>query len=680
MNRDRSSEDLKIHPPGSVRGNMVGPGGSPAERRSGVGEHEDKVSVPDLIVKVKVESEFVDVFASQVEGIDRTMKVDPELVDSPMKGKGHRVKKECFQSDIFETSQEVLSSVKEEPRDSPNEEASDAALMQEGLCYCDLELSPSLKLTINESRPDEQPDDVCTLPASSKKESTDTPPGGLTCLVHGVDTSAATMPMKDNIWAMIQQAASNRKLQRSFAKSKYHRIICSLPPTYGNTHGYHVACYKNFTAVSKHKQEPCKERSKYLQLSSPVQTANTSGIFPQVCLFCGQRQLSRGRHSKESLGSCETLEAENSIRKAATALEDNRLLSKITGVQLVAKEVKYHPSCKSKYLKSANRWTKTTIQDESGASSEALKAIILYVQESVIEGCRPELLTSIYFRYQELSNDSGETPIMTAQLLGNILVKEFSGRIKFDTPTSKKAGVVVYSAETAEEPVRIAFDLKSTPEGAITQTALLLRKALKGVQKTKLPDPLSANGLIRGEAVPPDLVTTFFKVLYGGPNLSNHSLEVKQHADSSSQDALFIVRKGQVKPQKHLALGMSIKSLTGSRKLLAVLNRFGHSINYHCAEELETEIAQSQHESSSVCLEGTKPNLPTGLAFDNYDELACTLSGADTLHYNTGISYQVESTSEAIGEQETPVPIIQSPNVVNSRKRKLDALETPVVP
>ena len=38
-------------------------------------------------------------------------------------------------------------------------------------------------------------------------------------------------------------------------------------------------------------------------------------------------------------------------------------------------------------------------------------------------------------------------------------------------------------------------------------------------------------------------------------------------------------------------MGMGMKSLTGSRKVVEILNHMGHSIGYRMAESMETEIA-----------------------------------------------------------------------------------------
>ena len=36
-----------------------------------------------------------------------------------------------------------------------------------------------------------------------------------------------------------------------------------------------------------------------------------------------------------------------------------------------------------------------------------------------------------------------------------------------------------------------------------------------------------------------------------------------------------------------------LKSITGSRKVIETLNRFGHCISYHTVESLETDLAMS---------------------------------------------------------------------------------------
>ena len=50
------------------------------------------------------------------------------------------------------------------------------------------------------------------------------------------------------------------------------------------------------------------------------------------------------------------------------------------------------------------------------------------------------------------------------------------------------------------------------------------------------------------------------------------------------------------KTGKHLKLGMIIKSLTGSRKVIEILNRLGHCLSYNLVEEIETQLTYAANE------------------------------------------------------------------------------------
>ena len=146
----------------------------------------------------------------------------------------------------------------------------------------------------------------------------------------------------------------------------------------------------------------------------------------------------------------------------------------------------------------------------------------------------------------------------------------------------------------------------------------------------------------------------------------------------TSHDAIFIAQRGKVKPGKQIVLGMAIKSMTGSRKLVEMLNRHSHIINYHSIEEIETSLGDAIQKREQACLEGTLSDQVFGMAFDNFDELPETLSGADTLHDTMGILYQnkdVSGTGEAVNH------VTQAPLQLgnrSARKRKLQVQEQPL--
>ena len=65
-----------------------------------------------------------------------------------------------------------------------------------------------------------------------------------------------------------------------------------------------------------------------------------------------------------------------------------------------------------------------------------------------------------------------------------------------------------------------------------------------------------------------------------------------------------------------------MKSITGSRKVIDILNHMGHSISYHIVEEIETSLATEISKRQIATPDGIiqQPGLITSLAWDNYDE------------------------------------------------------------
>lgn len=85
-----------------------------------------------------------------------------------------------------------------------------------------------------------------------------------------------------------------------------------------------------------------------------------------------------------------------------------------------------------------------------------------------------------------------------------------------------------------------------------------------------------------------------------------------------------------------------MKSLCNSKKVVNILSKYGHCCSYTTLEDLETELIFSTVNSDHVCPEDIqrRPDLNTGVAFDNFDRFVETLNGKDTLHDTVGIIFQ----------------------------------------
>ena len=122
----------------------------------------------------------------------------------------------------------------------------------------------------------------------------------------------------------------------------------------------------------------------------------------------------------------------------------------------------------------------------------------------------------------------------------------------------------------------------------------------------------------------------------------------KRRIKSISEDAIFSSTLGRKKPQKHLQLVIAIKSLTGSRKVVEVLNRLGHCVSYSTTEELETELTYEANKTNDVTPFGMdrSPDSGVGVAWDNYDRHVETGGGEGTLHDTVGIAYQTNTNTD----------------------------------
>ncbi len=144
----------------------------------------------------------------------------------------------------------------------------------------------------------------------------------------------------------------------------------------------------------------------------------------------------------------------------------------------------------------------------------------------------------------------------------------------------------------------------------IRHAAMTLRTEILAMPQTKTPTPTSVHTLKETSPPIPELTLLFFRTLIGGlqpelglNNTSRDSIERK--ALASASDAVFNCTRGTVRPWKHQSLGLGLGTLTGSKVVLTILNRFGHSISYDEVKRLETEIAYA-------CSEGGRET-PAGL-------------------------------------------------------------------
>ena len=163
--------------------------------------------------------------------------------------------------------------------------------------------------------------------------------------------------------------------------------------------GYHADCCRKFIALERNappKNDDVESKSVHARSKSTVAIVSLStGIMPKICIFCTKKDK-KHNGSKQKLVSVETGYFEEKIKKCATTLGYQALLSKLRSVDFVAKEIRYHGICRTKYQTAAEQVSKTSQNKEAEkrsinlwhrgreVHSETFQSICLFVEDQVI--------------------------------------------------------------------------------------------------------------------------------------------------------------------------------------------------------------------------------------------------------------------------------------------------------
>ena len=155
--------------------------------------------------------------------------------------------------------------------------------------------------------------------------------------------------------------------------------------------------------------------------------------------------------------------------------------------------------------------------------------------------------------------------------------------------------------------------------------------------------------------------------------LNHGNMKKFTKTNSLGQNIIYNVHQGGILTPKHLLLPFTVKSMTGSIKLIKILNRLGHGVSYSKIYEVDTAYAiQKFSFSTSMIPDKIQPYQQVTLVYDNIDRLEETVSGAVTTHRVNSNAIQ----KAFIGPQLPP----SHPNVPKTKQRsiKVDHLILPV--
>ena len=446
------------------------------------------------------------------------------------------------------------------------------------------------------------------------------------CIICRKSSSESLKCFQSSCWINIRNAASLRsEFTRDSFREATSRISCSDAPS--SVDCYHSSCLRRFTAVKRPKilsdtpqRKSTSDRPTRSQNTIPVTT--NRGVLEKCCLICNKsRKYYNGCF--ENLSACSTFDACARIESAAR-MQDTEASRRVLGIlnsggDLLAQEAHYHPSCRRKFVKI----TENSAPDSSMPSTRKFHEIAFeklkdFITDEILRNDNVLSCSSIYSNYTSefisLGGNSDDIELYRKSALLEKIKKKFRDEITISF-LSKRDGMLIHNANVSLEDAKMMFfgDKSYQFKVELRSVALKLRALILQLPSTKIPTPTTVDSLKRAAAdIPPELVY-FFKHLIDGVRSTSGDIDCK--VSSLASDVVFCTSHGSVKPWKNINFGLGISSLTGSKTVVQLLNRAGHSINYSEVKQIESEFAYAIAKNDKQTPDGlqTLPNLATGL-------------------------------------------------------------------
>lgn len=279
---------------------------------------------------------------------------------------------------------------------------------------------------------------------------------------------------------------------RQGTNTKYRNVV--LPSTVNSNQGYHVRCYKTYTAVPTAKsttdqdkplpvgfqpgqnstlQLPEASSTVQLRSSSTLKANTRTGILEEKCIFCKKKDR-KHKGVKEKLVQCQTKNIELSIRNDAKTLGDVDFLGEINAMDFVAKEAKYHQICRVEYANRAKEKNKKKTEPARDhqwhimreAHKNAFTSICSFIDDLIVKSEEVHLVNDVYRHYISFIEDSCETDYdsLAADYKPHHLLKKitekYGDELKvISLPPGKGVGKIIFkSSMSAEKAILKTFE------------------------------------------------------------------------------------------------------------------------------------------------------------------------------------------------------------------------------
>ena len=321
--------------------------------------------------------------------------------------------------------------------------------------------------------------------------------------------------------------------------------------------------------------------------------------------------------------TCEFFEAGDLLLEATRLRKDERIVVSIQNQDYIAIEFRYHRSCYRDYTskKSLDILKKTEDVNELSPYDFAAQQMIDYVQEKVIDGYEIILMSELKEMFMKFLRDKEVTSSdYRSSKLKSRLQKHFGDKLGFRHPRYRAESDIIFS-DAIPKGMVVEQNLKLVqPEISLEQNdpnEAHMSESNTVFHASNLTIPVLAYNMLNMLA----WMLTYSSEFSDQVNFKVPTDEVTHRRILSIwQEMIFTSSEVVVKPPKHIALSVSVKSMTGSAELVTILNRLGHGVSYFKLEEYETAVAEKQIErqqSGIVLPSNCYHNILATLALDN---------------------------------------------------------------
>ena len=478
------------------------------------------------------------------------------------------------------------------------------------------------------------------------------------CIICQADKSDILRKAKGSSLDTLKRALELRR------DEVYDRIYDELPSLANEELVWHSICYSSYTSEKNIRSaigtHTCEDDGDEQQRRASRMSASVSVDWSK-CFICRNKTYKKDKKMNKVC----TFEACQNVREAADNKGDEVMIHALISVNydLIAADAQYHKTCFASYISKSNLKHKA-FREKQGESlyEEMFDKMSSEITEGLKEGMAFDM-TSLLSRYRELLAERGvDATSYSKQRLKLRLEKHFGETIIFHKDPGKNRPEVIYYSDISIQDmlnsVAAARNPNSNSERDIKDQVLNLARQIKeeirecaGISLKPLDaDDVSLESAQR--IVPPTLYWLVRLMVTsdrsGIDDFDNPKpckrIEDERKTLSIAQDVIHCASNARIKLPKHIGLAMAVRQMTGSKQLVVLLNRMGHSSSYDELQAVDTCLATEVMAKAATYGTVVPTNISAGsfvqLAADNNDLSEETLDGKNTTHATTLVVYQ----------------------------------------